>query len=55
MVDVGRAWHDLAMALKAASEEKRPDFSDVSQRLRILVGNEAAYHAEAVTLGCEAP
>ena len=51
MVEVGRAWQDLAMALKAASQEKRPDFSDVAQRLRIVTGKEAAYHADAVSLG----
>jgi hypothetical protein len=51
MVEVGRAWHDLAMALKGASEAKRPDFSDVAQRLRIVTRKESAYHADAVTLG----
>lgn len=52
MYEVARAWQDLAMVLKAASEEKKPDFNDVAQRLRIVTRKESAYYEDAVTLGC---
>lgn len=55
MYELGRAWHDLAMALKEASEEKTPDFSEVAQRLRTLTTKESAYHEDAVTLGRQVP
>lgn len=50
MGEVGRAWYDLAMALKEASEGGTPDFSEVLQRLRVVVERESAYHEDAVSL-----
>ena len=51
MYEVAHAWQDLAMALKDASEDNRPDFREVLEKLHIVSCRESAYHHEAVTLG----
>ncbi len=44
------AWTALADALKAASENGRPDFSAVKNRLRTVRDHETAFHEAAVKL-----
>jgi len=48
METAAAAWIELASALKAASEREKPDFDEVSEKLRSVRAAEAAYHERAV-------
>lgn len=48
---LGRAWTDLAEALKAASERQEPDFSEAAEKLDVLLDMSRRYHNKAASLG----
>lgn len=50
MRQIGNAWTDLSLALKAASESPRTDFNTVLDRIREVHRLEAAYHRVAKSL-----
>jgi len=51
MAALGRAWTDLAEALKAASERQEPDFSEAAEKLDVLLDMSRRYHNKAASLG----
>lgn len=50
MLELGRAWQDLAGALKDASEKDEPEFGRVGSSLRTVRDLEEAFHRDAVTM-----
>ena len=51
MIEAGLAWRDLATALKEASEEDGPDFTESIDKLTGLIEKEQTYHKAALKLG----
>jgi hypothetical protein len=51
MMEAGVAWRGFATALKEASEENRPDFTESIDKLTGLIEKEKAYHKAALKLG----
>ncbi len=45
---LGRAWQDMALALKEAREKDKPDFNDARGKLERLSAMEKQYHCRAV-------
>ena len=50
MRQVGRAWTELALALKAVSEKTTPDFHPVMTALKEVTRREKAYHKEVLDI-----
>jgi len=50
MLALGRAWQDLARALKDASERDRPELTEVGAKLHLVRDLEEAFHRDAVTM-----
>lgn len=50
MLALGRAWQDLAGALKDASERDEPEFSRIETSLRRVRDLEEAFHRDAVSM-----
>ncbi|MBA4367516.1 MAG: hypothetical protein C0403_07745 [Desulfobacterium sp.] len=51
MKETMSAWTDLAISLKAASDNDQPDFSEVEKKLVLLIKRESFYHQTALNLG----
>lgn len=47
----GAAWTSLATSLKAVSDDDQPNFSEVEEKLDILIKRESSYHQTALNLG----
>ncbi|HQJ09143.1 MAG TPA: DUF4872 domain-containing protein, partial [Deltaproteobacteria bacterium] len=50
MLALGRAWQELAGALKDASEKDEPELGRVESSLRAVRDLEEAFHRDAVTM-----
>ena len=50
MAEVGSAWRELALTLKAASEKEEPDFSEAAERIAVVHNLEQAYHRAVLEL-----
>lgn len=51
MAECARSWQELALALKRASEQDKPDFSEVKNLLALVRIKEGQYHERALHLG----
>ena len=51
MMEVGLAWRDFAIALRDASEENKPDFTESIDKLTMLIKKEKSYHKAALQSG----
>lgn len=51
MMEAAVAWRDFATALKEASEENMPDFTESIDKLTGLIEKEKSYHKAALKLG----